>query len=55
MLNKLMFSLFACLTAMAVQQPPRGTDVKAQREAMKKLGFLVGQWARPRTNAARSR
>jgi len=44
MLNTLMFSLLACLAAMAVHPPPRGPDVNAQRDAMKKLGFLVGQW-----------
>lgn len=44
MLNTLMFSLLACLAAMAVQQPPRSPDVNAQRQAMKRLGFLVGQW-----------
>jgi hypothetical protein len=45
MLNTLMFSLIACLAAMAAQPSPRGPDVNAQREAMKKVGFLVGQWA----------
>jgi hypothetical protein len=45
MLNTLMFCLVACLAAMAVQPPPQGPDVNAQREAMKKLGFFVGQWA----------
>lgn len=44
MLITLMFSLLACLVATAVQQPPRAPDVNAQRQAMKRLGFLVGQW-----------
>jgi hypothetical protein len=40
-----MFSLLALLVAAAVQQPPRAPDVNAQRQAMKKLGFLIGEWA----------
>ncbi len=44
MLITLMFSMLACLAATAVQQPPRSPDVNAQRQAMKRLGFLVGQW-----------
>jgi hypothetical protein len=39
-----MFSLLF-LVAAVVQQPPRRPNVNAQREAMKKLGFLVGQWS----------
>src|SRR5262249_671780 len=38
-------SLLACLVAAVVPQVPRAADVNAQRQAMKKLGFLVGQWA----------
>ncbi len=45
MVMTVMFSLLACLVAAAVQQPPRIPDVNAQRQAMKKLAFLVGQWA----------
>jgi hypothetical protein len=40
-----MFSLLAFLVAATVRQQPRTTDVNAQRQAMKKLGFLVGEWA----------
>ena len=40
-----MISLLAFLIAAAVQQPPRAPDVNAQRQAMKKLAFLIGQWA----------
>lgn len=40
----LMFSLLAFVVATGVQQPPRTPDVNAQRQAMKRLGFLVGQW-----------
>ena len=39
------FSLLLFLVAAAAQQPPRAPDVTAQRQAMKKLGFLVGDWA----------
>jgi hypothetical protein len=28
-----------------MSQMPRGPDLEAQREAMKKLGFLIGKWA----------
>jgi hypothetical protein len=45
MVTTTMFSLLAFLVAAAVQPPPRRPDVNAQREAMKKLGFLVGEWA----------
>jgi len=45
MVTTLMFSLLACLVAAVVQQAPRAPDVNEQRQAMKKLGFLVGQWA----------
>jgi len=46
MVITVMFSLLAVLVAAAVQQqPPRAPDVNAQRQAMKKLGFLVGEWA----------
>jgi hypothetical protein len=40
-----MFSLLTFLVAAVAQLPPRGPDVNAQREAMRKLGFLVGQWS----------
>ena len=40
-----LFSLLAVVMAAALQQPPRTPDVNAQRQAMKKLAFLVGQWA----------
>jgi len=43
MLTTLMFSVLAFLVAVAAQ-PPRIPDVNAQREAMKKLAFLVGEW-----------
>lgn len=45
MVITVMFSLLALLVAGAGQQPPHAPDVNAQRQAMKKLGFLVGQWA----------
>ena len=45
MVTTLMFSLLAFLVAAVAQQPPRAPDANAQRQAMKKLGFLVGQWA----------
>jgi hypothetical protein len=45
MVTTVMFSLLAFLVAAAVQQAPRAPDVNAQRQAMKKLCFLVGQWA----------
>ena len=45
MVTMTMFSLAAFLIAAAVQQPPHRPDVNAQREAMKKLNFLVGQWS----------
>ena len=46
MATTVMFSLLAFLVAATVQQqPPRTPDVNAQRQAMKKLGFLVGEWA----------
>src|SRR5215469_15257484 len=47
MATTVMFSLLlAFLIAAAVQQqPPRAPDVNAQRQAMKKLGFLIGEWA----------
>jgi hypothetical protein len=45
MVTTTMFSLLAFLLASAAQQPPHRPDVNAQREAMKKLGFLVGQWS----------
>jgi hypothetical protein len=40
-----MLSLLAFLLTTAVQQQPRAPDVNAQRQAMRKLGFLVGEWA----------
>lgn len=40
------WSLLMMLIAAVVQQsPPHRPDVNLQREAMKKLGFLVGQWS----------
>jgi hypothetical protein len=45
MVTTMMFSLLAFLVAAAVQQPPRAPDVNAQRQAMKKLAFLVRHWA----------
>ncbi len=45
MVTTVMFSLLALLVAAAVQQPSHAPDVNAQRQAMKKLGFLDGQWA----------
>ena len=44
MVMTLMFSVLACFVAAVLQQAPRAPDVNAQRQAMKKLGFLVGQW-----------
>jgi hypothetical protein len=43
--NATIFSVVAFLVAAIAQQPPRRADVNAQREAMKKLGFLVGKWS----------
>lgn len=37
--------LLLVLSCTAWGQPPRGPDVAAQKAAMKKLEFLVGQWA----------
>jgi len=46
MATTVMFSLLVFLVAAAMQQPPpRAPDVNAQRQAMKKLGFLIGEWA----------
>lgn len=45
MVMTVMFSLLLLLVAAAAQEPPRTPDVNAQRQAMKKLGFLVGEWA----------
>src|SRR3974390_697871 len=45
MVTTVMLSLLPFLVVAAVQQPPSAPDVNAQRQAMKKLGFLVGQWA----------
>lgn len=45
MVMTVMFSLLLFLVAAAAQQRPRAPDVNAQRQAMKNLGFLVGQWA----------
>ena len=44
MVTTITFSLLMVFVAAAVQQPPRAPDVNAQRQAMKKLGFLLGQW-----------
>ena len=45
MVTPTVFSLLAFLVASVAQQPPHRPDVNAQLEAMKKLGFLVGQWS----------
>jgi hypothetical protein len=42
---RVVFPLLLLLGAAAGQQPPHAPDVDAQRQAMKKLGFLVGEWA----------
>jgi len=39
------FSLLALLVAATMQQPANRPDVNVQREAMKKLAFLLGQWS----------
>lgn len=45
MATPVLFSLLTFLLAAAVQQPPHAPDVSAQHQAMKKLGFLTGNWA----------
>lgn len=45
MITATIFSVLAFLVAAVAQQPPRRPDVNAQRDAMKKLGFLVGRWS----------
>ena len=45
MLSTAILHLLWCLVIATVQQPPRTPDTIAQRQAMKKLGFLTGQWA----------
>lgn len=45
MVTTVTLSLLACLVAATVQQPARVPDIDVQRQAMKKLGFLVGRWA----------
>jgi hypothetical protein len=37
--------LFLALLSPCFSQPPRAPNVEAQREAMKKLDFLLGKWA----------
>lgn len=44
MVIKAMFCLLLLLVAAVAQVPPGYPDVNAQRQAMKKLGFLVGEW-----------
>src|SRR5436190_20064046 len=39
------FLLAALLGATCMAQAPRTPDLEAQRAAMKKLGFLVGEWS----------
>src|SRR5437867_9411032 len=39
------FLFAALLGATCMAQTPRTPDVEAQRTAMKKLGFLVGDWS----------
>ena len=43
MIKMVAFVFLTCLMAVA-QQPPRSPDVNAQRLAMKKLAFLLGDW-----------
>lgn len=45
MVMTVMFSLLLFLVAASGQETPRAPDVNAQRQAMKKLEFLVGEWA----------
>src|ERR1051325_8924115 len=45
MIKTAMLSLLALLLFTPAQQPPRVPDVQAQRQAMKKVQFLVGEWS----------
>jgi hypothetical protein len=45
MVTTVMFCLLVFFVAVAAQQPLPSPDVNAQRQAMKKLGFLIGEWA----------
>ncbi len=45
----LMVAFMAMLSVTAVAQMPDSSGVESQREAMKKLAFLVGSWSGPVT------
>jgi len=45
MVRTVFAALAGLLGAACMAQTPRTPDVEAQRAAMKKLGFLVGEWS----------